>query len=175
MIGSERTVTGMAEYIDKEAAIDEFLQYTWYDEDGRTIDDGYEKRELVGDMFRSIPITDVKENVKAEWIYSSSRGWRYCSSCKTEPEPPAWQSRCFCPRCGAQMMNVPDINVGEIAKDIGVLCKSATNQNRLMRYDKIRAMSVEELADYLTWHSDNYSRYGMSWLDWLKSPVEVEK
>ena len=38
--------------------------------------------------------------------------------------------------------------------------------------DRIRAMSDEELADYLRWHNDSYSRYGMDWLDWLKAPVE---
>lgn len=40
--------------------------------------------------------------------------------------------------------------------------------------DKIRSMTDEELADYLRWHNDSYSRYGMDWLDWLKSPVEVD-
>ena len=41
--------------------------------------------------------------------------------------------------------------------------------------DRIRAMSDEELADYLRWHNDLYSRNGMDWLDWLKSPVEEEE
>ena len=38
--------------------------------------------------------------------------------------------------------------------------------------DRIRGMTDEELADYLRWHNDSYSRYGMDWRDWLKAPVE---
>jgi len=38
--------------------------------------------------------------------------------------------------------------------------------------DRIRTMSVEELADYLRWHNDLYSRNGLDWLDWLKEEAE---
>ena len=38
--------------------------------------------------------------------------------------------------------------------------------------DRIRAMTDEELADYLRWHNDLYSRNGMDWLDWLKQPAK---
>ena len=38
--------------------------------------------------------------------------------------------------------------------------------------DRIRSMTDEELADYLRWHNDLYSRNGMDWLDWLKQEVE---
>lgn len=38
--------------------------------------------------------------------------------------------------------------------------------------DEIRQMSDEELADYLRWHNDLYSRNGMDWLDWLKQENE---
>ena len=38
--------------------------------------------------------------------------------------------------------------------------------------DLIRSMTDEELADYLRWHNDMYSRNGMDWLDWLKQEVE---
>lgn len=34
--------------------------------------------------------------------------------------------------------------------------------------DKIRSMTDEELAEYLRWHNDLYSRNGMDWLDWLR-------
>ena len=34
--------------------------------------------------------------------------------------------------------------------------------------DRIRAMTDEELADYLRYHNDSYARYDMDWLDWLK-------
>lgn len=40
--------------------------------------------------------------------------------------------------------------------------------------DRIRAMTDEELADYLRWHNDLYSRNGMDWLDWLKEEIEDE-
>lgn len=38
--------------------------------------------------------------------------------------------------------------------------------------DRIRAMTDEEMADYLRWHNDLYSRNGMDWLDWLKQEAE---
>ena len=38
--------------------------------------------------------------------------------------------------------------------------------------DRIRAMTDEELAEYLRWHDDLYSRYEMDWLDWLKQPAK---
>ena len=40
--------------------------------------------------------------------------------------------------------------------------------------DRIRAMTDEELADYLRWHDDLYSRYGMDWLDWLKQEAKYD-
>ena len=40
--------------------------------------------------------------------------------------------------------------------------------------DRIRAMTDEELADYLRWHNDLYSRNGMDWLDWLKQEADNE-
>lgn len=45
----------------------------------------------------------------------------------------------------------------------------------MTNYDLLISKTPEELADYLRWHNDSYSRYGMDWLDWLKSPVEVDK
>ena len=48
----------------------------------------------------------------------------------------------------------------------------ATKRKRKTNADLIRAMTDEELADYLRWHNDLYSRYGMDWLDWLKKEVE---
>ena len=39
--------------------------------------------------------------------------------------------------------------------------------------DRIRAMTDEELADYLRWHNDLYSRNGMDWLDWLRQEAEA--
>lgn len=42
----------------------------------------------------------------------------------------------------------------------------------LTNADRIRAMTDEEMADYLRWHNDSYARYGMDWLDWLKQEVQ---
>lgn len=40
--------------------------------------------------------------------------------------------------------------------------------------DRIRAMSDEELAEwlFLAWHNSWYTL--QEWIDWLKSPVEVD-
>lgn len=38
--------------------------------------------------------------------------------------------------------------------------------------DRIRQMTDEELADYLRWHNDLYSRNGMDWLDWLRKEAD---
>lgn len=46
--------------------------------------------------------------------------------------------------------------------------------NPITNADRIRAMSDEELAEYLRWHNDLYSRNGMDWLDWLKEEAEGE-
>ena len=39
--------------------------------------------------------------------------------------------------------------------------------------DIIRAMTDEELADYLRYYSDSYARYDMDWLDWLRQEAET--
>lgn len=54
-------------------------------------------------MVEEAPAADVRQNVEGRWVYLRSRGWRYCSVCKKEPEPPVFQSRNFCPNCGAKM------------------------------------------------------------------------
>ena len=38
--------------------------------------------------------------------------------------------------------------------------------------DRIRSMTDEELADWLWWNNDLYSRVGMDLLDWLKQEAE---
>lgn len=50
--------------------------------------------------------------------------------------------------------------------------KPKQKQNRTTNGDRIRAMSDEELADYLRYYSDSYARYDMDWLDWLKQKGE---
>lgn len=42
--------------------------------------------------------------------------------------------------------------------------------------DRIRAMSDEELAEFLMFVEHKFSEFDRkTWLDWLKSPVEVEE
>ena len=55
----------MTNYIDKKDAIENFMQYTWYDCDGYEIDDSDFKRKNLEDMFSSIPAAKVME---VKWI-----------------------------------------------------------------------------------------------------------
>lgn len=57
-------------------------------------------------------------------------------------------------------------NIGTAQYGQGVQKRIVTNA------DRIRSMTDEELADYLRWHNDLYSRNGMDWLDWLKQEVK---
>jgi hypothetical protein len=50
----------------------------------------------------------------------------------------------------------------------GFRCNAFTERTPQTRADKLRAMSDEELADYLRYYSDSYARYDMDWLDWLR-------
>jgi len=43
-----------------------------------------------------------------------------------------------------------------------------TKPQKQTNADRIRAMTDEELADYLRYYSDSYARYDMDWLEWLK-------
>lgn len=82
--------------------------------------------------------------------------------------------------------DVPDTNVGEFAKDTDVPSKLVTNQNRLTNGDKLRAMSDEELAEWLynvccieepfecpaLSHPQKNVDCREIWLDWLKAEVD---
>jgi hypothetical protein len=62
----------------------------------------------------------------------------------------------------------------EILEDAGVLFPSAITNG-----DRIRAMADEELAEWV-WSAESSGRaYGPrgknAWLNWLKSPVEVDE
>lgn len=76
---------------------------------------------------------------------------KYCTTCQHERN-----SIGFCDKCC----------YSRLCEEKGLA--PTMYEKRPSNADRIRAMSDEELADYLTWHSDNYSRYGMCWLDWLK-------
>ena len=57
-------------------------------------------------------------------------------------------------------------------KDYSPYLDYAKERKKMTNTDKIRAMSDEELADYLRYYSDSYARYDMDWLDWLRQEVE---
>ena len=101
--GMERTVTGMAEYIEKEALC------TWCLETGPSYCD-----QCV--MSRDgIPAADVRENVRAEWVNRevfTAKGHvdmlqsAFCPNCKryhTTPYSYYFTDYAFCPNCGAKM------------------------------------------------------------------------
>ena len=50
----------MDDYISREAAIENFTQYTWYDEWGSPISDSDEQRKILREMFADIPAADVR-------------------------------------------------------------------------------------------------------------------
>ena len=52
-------------------------------------------------------------------------------------------------------------------------CPNFVEPKPITNADRIRAMSDEELADYLRYYSDSYARYDMDWLDWLKQEAET--
>ena len=56
----------------------------------------------------------------------------------------------------------------------GVIGQAPTNWEALTNADRIRAMTNEEMAEWLShaWHKSWYTL--QEWLDWLKSPVEVD-
>ena len=51
---------------------------------------------------------------------------------------------------------------------------TGANPKPITNADRIRAMTNEEMAEWLShaWHKSWYTL--QEWLDWLKSPVEVE-
>lgn len=89
----------MADYIERQAAIDWFIPYIHVDErvSGETI---------IEDL-RSLPSANVRENVQGEWIthrdyMQEKSGFYVCSVCNAM----ARDKSNFCPHCGAQMIGV---------------------------------------------------------------------
>jgi len=151
----------MAEYIDKEAAM---LAAMDYEGRGNAQDASMDIASAIWD----IPAADVRENVKAKWIpVTNGRGGSECSKCHAYA--PSYQSGAeytspFCPNCGAQMG--------------GIVMSNA---------DALRAMSDDEMAEGILdricppdrfcgdYVCESFKTFPPCWLDWLKSPAEVEK
>lgn len=93
----------MKEYIEKEAAVENFMQYTWYNNFGEAIDDSDEKREILDDMFSDIPAADVVEVRRAAWqSWEQDKPpfkWYSCDYCGFH----ALSRSNYCPNCGAMM------------------------------------------------------------------------
>ena len=84
----------MAEYIDRQAAIDA-LEWKW-------------AGKAAFDAIKNLPSADVRENVKGKWVFKKGDmvtcddGW-YCSHCKRgfHTNVPYFKDFNFCPMCGA--------------------------------------------------------------------------
>lgn len=182
-------MTGMAEYIDREAAILALLDKGQCSRRYRLGEVWELNFDEIREAIADVPAADVRENVRGKWIEKEvfmANGnvdmlqSAFCPNCKryhTTPYSYYFTNYAFCPHCGAQMVDVPDTNVGEFAKDTDVPSNA----------DRIRAMSDEELAKTLWDYADGCpAGYAWSeacvmpddcegcWLDWLKSPVEVD-
>ena len=94
----EKTVTGMAEYIEKEAAIKELMN----DVPGQV---GY-SREDAADCIRYMDAVDVALVVHGRWIDVREKRlfgdhYFFCSNCKSRNG--SMISFNYCPNCGAKM------------------------------------------------------------------------
>lgn len=105
--GMERTVTGMAEYIEKEETIQRYQNVVDIVGIAKSAD-GETKFGLVKDLdviefLQALPAADVRENVKAEW--SAMDDDKDCFEC-SECDAIVGKRYRFCPNCGAQMLEV---------------------------------------------------------------------
>ena len=76
----------MSDYISRQAAFE-----------------ALEKRGVSTTNISRVPIADVRENVRGEWIFPyEDKKYKRCSACgKTFYSIPATSN--FCPNCGAEM------------------------------------------------------------------------
>lgn len=110
----------MAEYIEREAVIDEIEGATWYHiscqknlvEGAACEADALYKATDIYNVIKSAPIADVQEIKHGEWIKMSNNpddGNYYCSECHncidiaTGRETPIDRDFFYCPHCGAKM------------------------------------------------------------------------
>lgn len=91
----------MAEYIERQAAIDAAMQYC-PDDDGTCSKADKDIRELL-DELEDIPVADVKPVVHSRWIKYTGMGkvqWM-CEKCSAEEKNPKVANYCY--HCGAKM------------------------------------------------------------------------
>lgn len=205
------TVMGMAkEYIDKEAVLE--IVSEWCPDDDGSVGKIGDLREML-DEIEAIPAADVRENVKGApvphyetWLNSDMEP---VATVRIGIECPFCGDtgiKNFCPNCGAQMMDVPDADVGKMGGRKMGLCNSCEKKRNggckgnepweVIVYceaykmpptnaDRIRAYTDEELAAFMrdiglacpdAHFVGDCGRKDCRdcWLDWLKSPVEVD-
>lgn len=97
----------MAEYIEKQAVIDEVDE--WYDIYSDS-DTAREALSLLRKAIKKISQEDVRPVVRGQWIdYDDDYGALCCSVCEQDaPEDTEWP---YCPHCGSY--NGGDISVDE--------------------------------------------------------------
>lgn len=95
----------MAEYIDKEAALE--IVAEWCPDDDGSVGKIGDLREML-DEIESIPAADVRPVVRGKWVLDSDPGepWKYhCDQCgETTTDTCMGKPRAnWCPLCGAYM------------------------------------------------------------------------
>ena len=106
----------MAEYIERETAIEYLMtNMGWKDEDGYSVDDADEKRNIITDLISGIPAADVKPVVRGKWeereVFTAKGNVdmlqsAFCPVCKryhTTPYSYYFTVYNYCPNCGADM------------------------------------------------------------------------
>jgi len=90
----------MAEYIDRQAAIDSLLGWAAQLTETYGKNDEYVKcLESAAYNIEQIPAADVRPVVRGKWEYNPGDNIPYCSECMMPQD-----SECnFCPNCGADM------------------------------------------------------------------------
>ena len=110
---NERTVTGMAEYIEREALRDSVESIDWYSvyrgklTTGANSENALYKANDIYSAIDNAPAADVAPVRHGRWlpqVVLGQKAWD-CSECKTLGSP-HWK---WCPVCGA-MMDLEDTN-----------------------------------------------------------------
>ncbi|MBP5720439.1 MAG: hypothetical protein J6W82_05185 [Bacteroidales bacterium] len=187
----------MSDYISREASL-RYLNDIWLTAtpDGRTAEE--DKPIAVArcmglndamDAIKSIPAADVREVVRGKWLFDCERqmhdGWTYrqyhCTVCGFQMVGGIHN---FCPNCGADMkektvLKCTDCLHLDVHQNVCSVCFGMDKFTRCINTnaDKIRAMSDEELADWV-WGAETAGRaYGPrgknAWLDWLQREAET--
>lgn len=108
----------MAEYIEREAAMNVLVLLAWQDfnlsDSFQTYLDALKDADI---QFRSLPAADVKPVVRGEWRHKKNKNWQgggvtYCSVCRYGFSDGGYHAVeehfRYCPACGADMRGDKD-------------------------------------------------------------------